>query len=189
MIALHLHHLPRSSGGRHAERISEALNDERRDHHGFELGQPTLRRLPGPARRLKGEGEAEHSDGAGCLRCAAGDSSAHRATADDDLQVSQFGCPQVRDDGNPRLIELRRSGRRAPSRDPVGLLDQRDGDLHRPSGSSRRQQIRCFDASAGAMTQDQSAAWLFCEVQVSACRTLRSVDNNQVRPRTRDPTR
>jgi hypothetical protein len=106
------------------------------------------------------------------------------------LQVSQLDRPQVRDDGRPRLIELRRSGRRAPARDPVGLLDQRDADLDRLCGSSRRQQIRCFDASAGAMTQDQSAAWLFGEVEVSPSRTSRSVDlNNQVSPRTRDRSR
>jgi hypothetical protein len=190
MIALHLHHLARSSWRRHAELISHALDDECRDRHGFELGQPTLRRLLGSARRLEGEGEAEHGDGAGCLRRAAGDSSARRATADDDLQTGQFACPQVLDDGHPRLVELRRPGRRAPTRDPVGLLDQRDADLHRLRGSSRGQQIRGFDASTGAMAQDESAAWRFGEVQVSARGTSRSFDlDDQVSPRSRDPTR
>jgi hypothetical protein len=128
VISLHLHHLATRSRGRHAERIPYALNDERRHRHGFELGQAALHRLPCAARRFKREGEAEHRNGAGCLRGAAGDSGAQRATADDDLQVSQFDRVQVLDDRDPRPIELRRSGRRPPSRDPVGLLNERDAD-------------------------------------------------------------
>jgi hypothetical protein len=130
VIALHLHHLAKRPGRWQAERIPHALNDECRHRHCFQLGQPALRRLPGPAWRFEWKGEAEHSDGAGCVRCPAGDASAHRATADDDLQVGQLGRLEVRDDGNPRLIELGRSGRRAPARDPVRLLDKRDADLY-----------------------------------------------------------
>jgi hypothetical protein len=76
VVALHLHHFAKTSGGRHAERIPHALDDERRHGHGFELGQAALPRFPGAARWFEGEGEAEHRNGAGFLRRAAGDPGA-----------------------------------------------------------------------------------------------------------------
>jgi hypothetical protein len=51
VIARHLHDLPSPSGRRHPKRIPVSLDDKRRNRDRIELGQTTLRRLPGPARR------------------------------------------------------------------------------------------------------------------------------------------
>jgi SMI1 / KNR4 family (SUKH-1) len=82
----------------------------------------------------------------------------------------------VLDDRDPGSVQLRREGRRAPTRDAVGLLDQGDGDPFREGGLPRRHEIRCLDASSGPVTENESRAWLVRVVQVRARRPVRGVE-------------
>ena len=109
--------------------------------HRVELGQARLLR---PAGRMDGEGEAEDGDRAGLLGRAARDPRAERAPADDQRQARELVCAQPLEHGAPGRVQLVGGRRRAPARDTVGLLDERDRDalLQRDLGCDRRGQER-----------------------------------------------
>ena len=87
---------------RHPEGVALALDDERGDLHGVELGQPALARIVRLARRVKREREAEHRRSAGLGRSATGDASARRAAARDERNLEA----ELLDHGNPGRVEL-----------------------------------------------------------------------------------
>ena len=94
-------------GGWHPERVPLALNDERRDLHMLELGEPARwRGARCPARRLQREGEAQHRDGAGSVRGTAGNPGSERPTTDDQPQPAQLARLELLDNRSPGGIEL-----------------------------------------------------------------------------------
>ena len=115
MVARHLDD-PRGGAParRHPERVVLALDDERRDADGVELGQAALLR---PARGGgSGEREAEHADRAGRRSGAAGDARAGGAAAGDERQAAELARAELLDDRRPRGVELAgRRGRRRPA--------------------------------------------------------------------------
>src|SRR5213078_1239025 len=82
VIAGHLGNRPVRGRRRHPERITLALDDERRDRDRVELGQPAWGWIAGAA-RLQGEGQAEDGDAARRLEAAAGHARAERPPTDD----------------------------------------------------------------------------------------------------------
>ena len=83
VIARHLGNRPIRGWRRHTERITLALNDERRDRDRVELGQPARGWIAGAAARLQGKGQAEDGDAARRLEAAAGHARAERPPTDD----------------------------------------------------------------------------------------------------------
>jgi hypothetical protein len=65
--------------------------------------------------------------------------------------------PQPFDDGRPGRVELRGGRCRAPSRDQVGLLDQRDAEVLLERSAARRHQVRRGHPAAGAVAEHERA--------------------------------
>lgn len=78
-----------------------------------------------------------------------------RAPAADERQPTKRIPGQPRNDRDPGRIELPRRRRRSPSRNPVGLLDQRHRETHRTSGLRRGYEIPRPDPAPGSVTKHQ----------------------------------
>ena len=123
------------------------------------------RRLLRPARRVHREREAEHRLGAGRGRGPAGDAGARGAAAGDQRHLEG----ELLDHARPGRVELVRRRGRAPARDAVGLLDERDGQAGLERRVRRALQVRRLDAAAGPVPEHERGA--------------RRVDLAQVHPR------
>ena len=176
MVAGHLDDRATRGAGRNPEGVARTLHDQCRDRHLVELRQTARwRGPPGAARRLQGEREAKHADGAGRLRSAAGHPRAQGPTADEERQPAELARDQVADHYRPGSVELaRRSGRASPG-DAVRLLDERDGDSFRARGVRHRHQVSRGHPSNGSVTEDQRGHWLIGEMQVGVGSTMRGV--------------
>ena len=117
--------------------------------------------------------EADDADRAGCCGGAARDPCAGRATAAHERKAGEGARPELVDDGDPRLVELRGGCRRSPSRDAVRLLDERDRDTGGERGGRRRDEIGRADPSPGSVTEHQRGARLAGPVQVDAGQAAR----------------
>ena len=63
----------------------------------------------------------------------------------------------------------------ASSRDPIGLLHERDADSYCERDLRDGDEVGRGDSSRGAVTEDQRRPWVSGRVQVSARRAVRSV--------------
>jgi hypothetical protein len=176
VVAANGHDLARRTARRDAVRIAVTLNDEGRHGYRFELGEPSLLRLPGAARRLEWEREAEDADRIHGIGGATRDASAHRPTAYHGGKAAQLDGAQMLEHRRPVGVELRRAGRRTPAGDAVRLLDQRDADPFGAGGVRCGDEIRRLHTAGGSVTKDESAARLVDEVEVDAGRAVRSLD-------------
>ena len=122
MISRNAGNYPVWPRGRHPERVALALDDEGRDFDLIELGEAALL---GAARRVEWKCQTQEGDGVGLSRGAARDSRAQRSTAGQDREAAKWTLAELRDDRGPGRIQLARWSRAAPSRYPVGLLDER----------------------------------------------------------------
>jgi len=147
-----------SGCGRDPEPVARPLHDERRHHHGVQLGQPAggwvTARTP---RRLERECQAQDADGAGLPDGPAGHASAQRPSADDEREPAQLTRAQVLDHRRPGGVELASRGRRTAAGDPVGLLHERDVDPLRERRLGRGDEIGSRNPTAGAVTEDERA--------------------------------
>ena len=105
-----------------------------RHRHCIELWQAARRRLRA-TRRLQRERQAEDTDRAGRLCCAAGDARARGAAAGDERQPAELAGAQVLDDGRPGRVELVCRCRGTTPGDAVGLLDEHDAEPRRERAS------------------------------------------------------
>jgi hypothetical protein len=154
VIALDRDDLPARRLGRHPEAVALALHDEDRDVDGLELGETTLRRPVPAAGREEGKGEAEYRLGPRPIERPTGDASTQRPSAGDQGQIPEGVGPEVLDDGDPRFVEPLGGSRGAPARDAIGLLDERDGEPRPGRRIPRRDQVRCLDAPARPVAED-----------------------------------
>jgi hypothetical protein len=154
---------PSRRGGRHPERVALALDDQHRHLDRVELVQSALL---GPPGRMDGKGQAEHAGRPGRRRRAARDTGAGRTPTGHDRQLGQLLVAQLRDDGRSSVVELRCRGRRAPVRNTVGLLDERDREAGLLRGSRRGHEIRCAYSAPGAVTEDEGAARVLRQPQM-----------------------
>jgi hypothetical protein len=125
---------------------------------------------------MDGEGEAEDGDRAGLLRRAARDAGAGRTPADDQRQPGELAGAQMFHDHEPGRVQLGRRRGRAPARDAVGLLDERDRYvlLQRNLGGDR--QVGSGDAAAGTVTEHERGPRLGRRMEMHACRAVWSFD-------------
>ena len=151
MVARHDRNPPPARRRRDAERITLTLYDEHRHLHRIELANPVL----SAARWTQWKGEAK--DGHDIRRGSrpARDPSARRAAADDKGQAGERPFAQCPDDDEPRLVELRRTRRRSPSGDPVGLLHERDCQPFLLGRQRSCGEIGRIDSAARAVTEHQ----------------------------------
>ena len=88
---------------------------------------------------------------------------------------------QLLDDRDPGGVELRRRRRRAPSRDPVGLLHERDGDVDGERSGRGGDEIRRRHPSPGPVPEHERRARLGGRVQVGSRGAVRGVELEHVR--------
>jgi hypothetical protein len=174
MVALHLHYCATLGRGWHPEWVSFSLHDQRRDRHLLELVQAACGGA-GTTRRLQWKREAKHRDGAGRFRGAACDSRSQGPAADEERQAAQLAFEQVFDDCRPSNVELARRSGAAPSRDSVGLLDERDADPLRAGDGRHRRQVSRSHPAGGPMTEDKRGSRSIGSVQVGLRQTARGV--------------
>ena len=147
--------------GRHPEAVVLALDDEHLRVHRLELAQPTWPRLGSSALgRLQREREAQNADSTGCGGCTAGDPRARRPSADDKRQLAEPVGAERLDHGRPGDVEVGRRRRRTPPGDPVGLLDERDGESRREGYVLRPDEILGADAATRAVPEHDDASWV-----------------------------
>ncbi len=183
----------RSPRGRrwHPEAVVLALDDQHLGRHDVELGQaarPRLRALS--LRWLERKREAEDAHGARQVGRSAGDTRPRRAPADDERQLVEPAGAESLDDGEPARIEMGGGGRRAPTRDPVRLLDERDAQPRGKRYLLRLDEVLRRDPSAGTVPEHDDAARRTRLVNMSVCRAVESADDESrhalivaVRPR------
>ena len=88
----------------------------------------------------------------------------------------QLACDQVVDHRRPRRIELMRRSGRTPTRDPVGLLDERDAQSHRVCNARHRDKILRLHPATSAVTEDERGPRVVCATQMRVRRSERRVD-------------
>ena len=90
--------------------------------------------------------------------------------------AGQLLLAKALDDCAPVGVETGSGRWRAPPRNAVGLLDERDGDLllerHVPGGH----EVGSLDASTGAVAEDERCAWPVDSVEVHAGEPARRLD-------------
>ncbi len=109
-------------------------------------------------------------------RGAAGDARARRPPADEERQTAQLACNQMVDHRRPRGIEVMRGSGRTPTRDPVGLLDERDAQTQRVRDVRRRNEILRLHPTACTVTEHERGPRLVCAVQIRLRRPEGRVD-------------
>lgn len=178
MVAGNLNHRSqRWGGGRYAEGIALALNDQRGHRERGELADPARTRSTACTLRwLQRKREAEDSNRSGCLRGAAGNTRAGRASAGDEREAAKLLLSQMLDDRHPGGVELTRRRGRAATGDPVGLLDEGDDKACGVRGIGDGNQIGCRDPSSRAVTKDERAVGTPRKPQVCTAPTMRRVD-------------
>ena len=80
------------------------------------------------------------------------------------------------DHRRPRSIELMCRSGRTPTRDPVGLFDERDAQSNRVCNVRNRNKILRLHPATGAMTENERGRRLGCLVQVRVRRAERRID-------------
>ena len=169
-------------------------------------GRPRpARRAPGPSRRRARAGGLRPACRS-CARAAAAGTrgrarrprrsaaAVRQATrAPDERPPAMSGRPRRRSarrcssDRDPGRVELVRRRGRAPPRDAVGLLDERDADAERQRDAGRRDEVGRVDAAAGAVAEDERAgAAPSASLQVRGGRAVRRVDLEGRHPRHAD---
>jgi hypothetical protein len=88
----------------------------------------------------------------------------------------QLASNQMVDHRRPRCVELMRWSGRTPTRDPVGLLDERDAHSRRVCNVRSRNKILRLHPATGAVTENERGPRLSCVVQVRVRRAERRVD-------------
>ncbi len=147
------------SRGRHPEAVVLALDDEHLGVHRLELAQPARPWLGSSALgRLQRECEAQNADSTGCRGCTAGDPRARRPSADDERQLVEPVGAESLDHGRPGDVEVGRRRRRTPAGDPVGLLDECDGEPRRDGYIFRPDEILRPDAATRAVPEHDDAS-------------------------------
>jgi hypothetical protein len=162
--------------GWHTEPVALALDDENGNLDCFELLQAALGRLARPARRLERKSEAEDGPGSGRLDGPAGDARAERAATDDERQALEHALPQPLDDVDPGSVQLLRGSRGAPTRDAIGLLDERDVDAFGDRSIGGGEEIRRLDPAARPMPEDKCTAGPIDPVQMHSGGPRRRID-------------
>ena len=108
-----------------------------------------------PARRLQREREADDARRARRRGRAAGHAGPRGPPAHQQRPAQAHDGAQVLDDRGPGGVEPRRRGRRAASRDAVGLLDERHGHPGGLRGRRHGDQVPGGHAAAGAVAQHE----------------------------------
>ena len=131
---------------------------------------------PDLTRRLQRERETKNAHSARGLRCATGNTRSRRPTTDDECQTAQHACDHVVDHRSPRRIELMRRSGRTPTRDPVGLLDERHAQSHRSRNARHGNKILRLHPATSAVTEDERGPRVVCATQMRVRRSERRVD-------------
>jgi hypothetical protein len=148
---------------RDAERIALPLDDEHRNGDGVELVEAALL---GPARRVQREREAADRHGACLGRRATGHARAGRAAADHERQARELLGAQVREDREPRRVELMRRSGGAASGEAIRLLDEGYRDAERDRLVGRGDEVARVDATARTVAEHERGARLVHATQV-----------------------
>jgi hypothetical protein len=138
---------------RNAKRITIAVDDQGR-HASIEFAIATFVRL---ARRMERERERDDARCAYNGRRTTCDPRATGSAADDERQIAERTRAQVRDDGGPRLIKMRRWCGRAASSHSVRLRHERDRNSTADRGLRDRGEIGCVDTAAGTVPEHEEA--------------------------------
>ena len=176
VVARHLHDLPQRPGGRHSERVSLPLHDQRRH------ASPRRARVAGSARErpIVAEAAAGTRDRARRSRRSHPPSDRRPARPTSDRRRAAAGPrasgEQLLDDRDPGDVELARGRGRASSRDAVGLLDQHDADPERPRDARHCNEIARPHAAARAVAEHERGAGIVRGVQVRVRATVRRLD-------------
>lgn len=182
MVARDGDHRPVGRGRRHAERVALALDDERGDGDGVELGQPGLQRRVRPAaRRVQREGQAENRGGARRRGGPAGHPCPRRPAAADVRQAAQGTVPKSGDHRGPCGVKLTCGGRGAAAGHAVGLLDERDGESKVQRGRGDGFQVGGRHRPARPVAEHQGRLRSVGSVQVHAGRAVRRVHRHEGR--------
>jgi hypothetical protein len=83
---------------------------------------------------------------------------------------------QLGDDGLPRRVEMRRGRGRAPARDAIRLLDERNRDVDRKCHGSRREEILRRNASSRSVAEHEYALRTLDIMDVRVRRAVRGID-------------
>lgn len=177
VVAGDAHHGAARRVRRHPERVALALDDEDRHPDRVELVEPAL---VGPARRMNGEGEADHTDRTRGRSCSASDARARRSPTRDDPETRERSPAELCDDRRPRSVELCGRRRRPAARDSVRLLDEHDGDAGRGGSTRRCEEIRCVDAPTSAVAEDERSSRTVDQLGVGTRRAVRCCDFENV---------
>jgi hypothetical protein len=122
------------------------------------------------------EGQADDALGTDLGRRPAGHPRAGGPPAGQQRQPGQRARPQVRRHRAPRRVELVGGRGRAPSRHPVGLLDERHADTELERGARGRPQVASGDRAARAVAEQQRRPRPAGGLQVDAGGPVRGVD-------------
>jgi hypothetical protein len=144
--------LPPGCGGRQAERVGLALDDQHRNLDAVELVEPALLR---PPRRVLGEGEAEDAGRARGRRGPARHAGARRPAAGDERKPGELLPPEVLDHREPRGVEMVRGRGGAAAGHRVGLLDERDREAKLARRAGDRLEVARRDPAPGAVAQHE----------------------------------
>jgi hypothetical protein len=174
VVARYLCDLTTRRFGNHAERIPRALDDERGDGDGVELGK-AARGVATPGRAER-EGETEDAQRARLCGRSTRHPRTQRPSADDQRQFTEGIVLQVADDGCPGRIELVRGRRRAATGDAVRLLDERYLETVEERRFRHGDQVSRPDASAGPMAEHQSGSRRLDGMEVDVRRPVRGRD-------------
>ena len=172
VVAPHFDDGSRRAGRRHPERVARALHDEHGRGDGLELRKP-IGTCSVPPWRPQREREAEHTRRPDRRRRAARDARARRATAGDEREACERARAELLDDRDPGRVELAGGCGRAPAGDPVGLLDEDDGQARVERSARRCEQVGRFHSAARPVTQDEPADGVRCLVEVRGRRSVR----------------
>jgi hypothetical protein len=139
-------------GGRSAERVALTLNHEYRHADGLEFGQARLLRSPG---RVEREREADDGSCSGRGGGATRDARTGRAAADDQRQVGE----ELRDDGEPDLVEPAGWRGASPTGNAVRLLDEGDAELGFVGRRRGSDKVARFEPATGPVPEHERGSW------------------------------
>jgi hypothetical protein len=176
MVPAHPAHLPLSSRRRHPERVPFALNHEHGQIDRIQLPQAALGWVVRLSRRVEGKGQAEHGDRAGRRGGPASDTSARRASPDDQAKAPQLTSTQIVNHGSPGGVQLVGRGRRAAAGDAIWLLDQGHAHAELSGGLAGRHQVWGVDTATRPVTQDEARGGGVGASELDTRRAVRSAD-------------
>ena len=146
------------------------------DLNRVQLGQPALGGIVALAGWVQREGEAQDGDCADIREGAARDPRAGRAPAGDDRKPAQRVRAQLLENRRPGRIELVRGRRATTARDPVRLLDERNGVPRGVRSLSGRNEVRRVHTAAGAVPEHEPSHRPVDGAEESSCETVGRVE-------------